>query len=207
MLDKMLVKDCIKLNLNAKNKIEVIDELVDVLYNAGRLNDKDEFRKTILNREEQSSTGLEEGIAIPHGKSSSVKIPTVAFGLSKDGIDYDSLDGEPSKLFFMIAAPVDATDSHIETLSQLTSLLLDDDIREQLLKVKTEQEVLDILLKEDNVGEELVPPKDENNDYQVLAVTACPTGIAHTYMAAEALNKKAKEMGIKIKVETNGSTG
>lgn len=207
MLDKMLVKDCIKLNLNAKNKIEVIDELVDVLYNAGRLNDKDEFRKTILNREEQSSTGLEEGIAIPHGKSSSVKIPTVAFGLSKDGIDYDSLDGEPSKLFFMIAAPADATDSHIETLSQLTSLLLDDDIREQLLKVKTEQEVLDILLKEDNVGEELVPPKDENNDYQVLAVTACPTGIAHTYMAAEALNKKAKEMGIKIKVETNGSTG
>ena len=207
MLDKMLVKDCIKLNLNAKNKIEVIDELVDVLYNAGRLNDKDEFRKTILNREEQSSTGLEEGIAIPHGKSSSVKIPTVAFGLSKHGIDYDSLDGEPSKLFFMIAAPADATDSHIETLSQLTSLLLDDDIREQLLKVKTEQEVLDILLKEDNVGEELVPPKDENNDYQILAVTACPTGIAHTYMAAEALNKKAKEMGIKIKVETNGSTG
>ena len=207
MLDKMLVKDCIKLNLNAKNKIEVIDELVDVLYNAGRLNDKDEFRKTILNREEQSSTGLEEGIAIPHGKSSSVKIPTVAFGLSKEGIDYDSLDGEPSKLFFMIAAPADATDSHIETLSQLTSLLLDDDIREQLLKVKTEQEVLDILLKEDNVGEELVPPKEEDNDYQVLAVTACPTGIAHTYMAAEALNKKAKEMGIKIKVETNGSTG
>ena len=207
MLDKMLVKDCIKLNLNAKNKIEVIDELVDVLYNAGRLNDKDEFRKTILNREEQSSTGLEEGIAIPHGKSSSVKIPTVAFGLSREGIDYDSLDGEPSKLFFMIAAPADATDSHIETLSQLTSLLLDDDIREQLLKVKTEQEVLDILLKEDNVGEELVPPKEEDNDYQVLAVTACPTGIAHTYMAAEALNKKAKEMGIKIKVETNGSTG
>lgn len=207
MLDKMLVKDCIKLNLNAKSKIEVIDELVDVLYNAGRLNDKDEFRKTILNREEQSSTGLEEGIAIPHGKSSSVKIPTVAFGLSKEGIDYDSLDGEPSKLFFMIAAPADATDSHIETLSQLTSLLLDDDIREQLLKVKTEQEVLDILLKEDNVGEELVPPKEEDNDYQVLAVTACPTGIAHTYMAAEALNKKAKEMGIKIKVETNGSTG
>ena len=207
MLDKMLVKDCIKLNLNAKNKIEVIDELVDVLYNAGRLNDKDEFRKTILNREEQSSTGLEEGIAIPHGKSSSVKIPTVAFGLSKEGIDYDSLDGEPSKLFFMIAAPADATDSHIETLSQLTSLLLDDDIREQLLKVKTEQEVLDILLKEDNVGEELVPPKEDDNDYQVLAVTACPTGIAHTYMAAEALNKKAKEMGVKIKVETNGSTG
>ena len=207
MLDKMLVKSCIKLNLKAKSKIEVIDELVDLLYSAGRLNDKEEFRKTILNREEQSSTGLEEGIAIPHGKSSSVKIPTVAFGLSKEGIDYDSLDGEPSKLFFMIAAPADATDSHIETLSQLTSLLLDDDIREQLLEVKTEQDVLDILLKEDKIGETLVQPEDENNSYEVLAVTACPTGIAHTYMAAEALNKKAKEMGVKIKVETNGSTG
>ena len=207
MLDSMLVKDCIKLNLLAKSKIEVIDELVDVLDKAGRLNDKDEFRKTILKREEQSSTGLEEGIAIPHGKSTSVKIPTVAFGISKEGIDYDSLDGEPSKLFFMIAAPADATDSHIETLSQLTSLLLDDDIREQLLNVKTEQEVLDILLKEDRIGEELVPPKNANEQYDVLAVTACPTGIAHTYMAAEALNKKAKEMGINIKVETNGSTG
>lgn len=208
MLDKMLVKDCIKLNLTAKNKIEVIDELVDVLYDAGRLNDKDEFRKTILKREEQSSTGLEEGIAIPHGKSSSVKLPTVAFGLSKEGIDYGSLDGEPSKLFFMIAAPADATDSHIETLSQLTSLLLDDDIREQLLHVKTKQDVLDILLKGEVSEENSSSAKeDKSNDYQVLAVTACPTGIAHTYMAAEALNKKAKEMGVKIKVETNGSTG
>lgn len=208
MLDKMLVKDCIKLNLTAKNKIEVIDELVDVLYDAGRLNDKDEFRKTILKREEQSSTGLEEGIAIPHGKSLSVKLPTVAFGLSKEGIDYGSLDGEPSKLFFMIAAPADATDSHIETLSQLTSLLLDDDIREQLLHVKTKQDVLDILLKGEVSEENSSSAKeDKSNDYQVLAVTACPTGIAHTYMAAEALNKKAKEMGVKIKVETNGSTG
>lgn len=208
MLDKMLVKDCIKLNLTAKNKIEVIDELVDVLYDAGRLNDKDEFRKTILKREEQSSTGLEEGIAIPHGKSLSVKLPTVAFGLSKEGIDYGSLDGEPSKLFFMIAAPADATDSHIETLSQLTSLLLDDDIREQLLHVKTKQDVLDILLKGEVSEENSSSAKeDKSNDYQVLAVTSCPTGIAHTYMAAEALNKKAKEMGVKIKVETNGSTG
>ncbi|MBC2850736.1 PTS sugar transporter subunit IIA [Cetobacterium sp. 8H] len=205
MLEKMLVKNCIKLNLKSKNKADVIDELVDVLYANGRLNNKEEFKKTILKREEQSSTGLEEGIAIPHGKSESVKIPTVAFGLSKDGIDYDSLDGEPSKLFFMIAAPANATDSHIETLSQLSSLLLDDDIREQLLQVKTEQEVLDILLKEEKVGETLV--SSENKTFDVLAVTACPTGIAHTYMAAEALNKKAKEMGINIKVETNGSTG
>ncbi|MGL5950364.1 MAG: PTS fructose transporter subunit IIABC [Cetobacterium sp.] len=204
MLDKMLVRNCMKLDLKATTKAEVIDELVEVLYANGRLNDKDEFKKTIIKREEQSSTGLEEGIAIPHGKSTSVKIPTVAFGLSKAGIDYDSLDGEPSTLFFMIAAPADATDSHIETLSQLTSLLLDDDVREQLLNVTSEDEVLNILLKDAPVKEETV---SIGNNFDVLAVTACPTGIAHTYMAAEALNKKAKEMGVTIKVETNGSTG
>ncbi|WP_293720636.1 fructose-specific PTS transporter subunit EIIC [uncultured Cetobacterium sp.] len=204
MLDKMLVKNCMKLNLKATTKSEVIDELVEVLYTNGRLNDKEEFKKTIIKREEQSSTGLEEGIAIPHGKSTSVKIPTVAFGLSKSGIDYDSLDGEPSTLFFMIAAPADATDSHIETLSQLTSLLLDDDVREQLLNVTSEEEVLSILLKDAPAKEEVV---SVGNNFDVLAVTACPTGIAHTYMAAEALNKKAKEMGVTIKVETNGSTG
>ncbi|MGL4989047.1 MAG: PTS fructose transporter subunit IIABC, partial [Cetobacterium sp.] len=204
MLDKMLVKSCINLNLKATDKAGVIDELVDVLYNNGRLNDKEEFKKTILKREEQSSTGLEEGIAIPHGKSASVKIPTIAFGLSKTGIDYDSLDGEPSTLFFMIAAPANATDSHIETLSQLTSLLLDDDVIEQLLNVKNEDEVLNILLKEAPVKEENI---SLNTKFDVLAVTACPTGIAHTYMAAEALNKKARDMGISIKVETNGSTG
>nr|WP_307775985.1 fructose-specific PTS transporter subunit EIIC [uncultured Cetobacterium sp.] len=205
MLAKMLVKGCINLDLKAKSKAEVIDELVEMLDKNGRLNDKEEFKKTILAREAQSSTGLEEGIAIPHGKSSSVKIPTVAFGLSKNGIEYESLDGEPSTLFFMIAAPAEATDSHIETLSQLTSLLLDDDVREKLLNVKTEQEVLDILLQDSK--EEKVEEKVKNSKIDVLAVTACPTGIAHTYMAAEALNKKAKEMGVTIKVETNGSTG
>ncbi|MGL6065518.1 MAG: PTS fructose transporter subunit IIABC [Cetobacterium sp.] len=204
MLDKMLVKECMNLNLKANTKLEVIDELVEVLFNADRLNDKEEFKKAILAREAQSSTGLEEGIAIPHGKSASVKIPTVAFGLSKKGIDYDSLDGEVSTLFFMIAAPANATDSHVETLSQLTSLLLDDDVIEKLLNVSSEQEVLNILLKDAPVKEEII---STNTSFDVLAVTACPTGIAHTYMAAEALNKRAKEMGISIKVETNGSTG
>ncbi|MGL4999044.1 MAG: PTS fructose transporter subunit IIABC [Cetobacterium sp.] len=204
MLDKMLVKDCMNLNLKANTKAEVIDELVEVLFKAGKLNDKEEFKNAILKREEQSSTGLEEGIAIPHGKSASVKIPTVAFGLSKKGIDYNSLDGEPSTLFFMIAAPANATDSHIETLSKLTSLLLDDDVIEKLLNVTSEEEVLNILLKDAPVKEETI---STNTSFDVLAVTACPTGIAHTYMAAEALNKKAREMGITIKVETNGSTG
>lgn len=202
MLSKMLVKECIILDLKATTKNQVIDELIDLLDANGKLNDKELFKKAILAREEQSSTGLEEGIAIPHGKSSAVSVPTVAFGLSKKGIDYGSLDDEPSTLFFMIAAPENATDSHIETLSQLTSLLLDDDVREKLLKVTTKEEVLEILLKEKAPEKEIL-----NNSFDVLAVTACPTGIAHTYMAAEALNKKAKEMGVSIKVETNGSTG
>lgn len=203
MLEKMLVKECINLDLKGKTKNEIIDELVDILYSNKRISDREIFKNEILKREAQSSTGLEEGIAIPHGKSNVVIKPTVVFGLSKNGVDYEALDGEVSKLFFMIAAPADATDSHIETLSQLTTILLDDDIRERLLKVKDKEEVLNILLPK--VKEEIV--EDSDGEYDVLAVTACPTGIAHTYMAAESLRKKGEELGIKIKVETNGSTG
>lgn len=206
MITNLLTFECINLNLKGQTKQEIIDEMVEILYQGGKLNDKEEYKKAILAREAQSSTGLEEGIAIPHAKTSAVKIPSIAFGLSKNGVDYESLDGEPSKLFFMIAAPANASDTHIEILSKLTTMLLDDEIREKLLEVKTEQEVIDILtsdIKEEEKKEEEV--SDEFSE--VLAVTACPTGIAHTYMAADALIKKAKEMGVNIKVETNGSTG
>lgn len=206
MITNLLTLECINLNLKGQTKQEIIDEMVEILYQGGKLNDKEEYKKAILAREAQSSTGLEEGIAIPHAKTSAVKIPSIAFGLSKNGVDYESLDGEPSKLFFMIAAPANASNTHIEILSKLTTMLLDDEIREKLLEVKTEQEVIDILtsdIKEEEKKEEEV--SDESPE--VLAVTACPTGIAHTYMAADALIKKAKEMGVNIKVETNGSTG
>lgn len=205
MLKDMLIKNCMNLNLKGKTKEEVIDEMIGMLMDNGRLNDREEYKKEILKRESQSSTGLEEGIAIPHAKTKAVKIPSIAFGRSLEGVDYDSLDGEPSKLFFMIAAPADATDSHIEVLSKLTTLLLDDNLRENLLKAETKDEILNLLLDEGKVKEE---EKEYNNqNFTVLAVTACPTGIAHTYMAADTLMKKAKEMGIAIKVETNGSTG
>lgn len=206
MITNLLTLECINLNLKGQTKQEIIDEMVEILYQGGKLNDKEEYKKAILAREAQSSTGLEEGIAIPHAKTSAVKIPSIAFGLSKNGVDYESLDGEPSKLFFMIAAPANASNTHIEILSKLTTMLLDDEIREKLLEVKTEQEVIDILtsdIKEEEKKEEEV--SDESPE--VLAVTACPTGIAHTYMAADALIKKAKEMRVNIKVETNGSTG
>ncbi|MBR8700200.1 PTS system fructose-specific EIIABC component [Fusobacterium sp. DD29] len=204
MLEQMLTKDCICLELKGKTKAEVIDEMVDILYSAGKLNDKEEYKKAILKREAESSTGLEEGIAVPHAKTSAVKIPSIAFGLSKDGVDYNSLDGEPSKIFFMIAAPANAADTHIEVLSKLTTMLLEDEVREKLLNAKTQQDVLDTLITDE---EKPVVEVENEGGYEVLAVTACPTGIAHTYMAADSLIKKAKEIGVKIKVETNGSTG
>lgn len=209
MLKDVITLDCINIDLKGQTKSEIIDEMVDILYNNGKLNDREEYKKEILKREAQSSTGMEEGIAIPHGKTDAVKIPTVAIGISKKGVDYESLDGKPSHLFFMIAAPANSNNSHIELLSKITTLLLEDDIREALINAKSKEEVLDILIKnaeKDNKNSSL--NQETNNDsYQVLAVTACPTGIAHTYMAADALLKKGKELGITIKVETNGSSG
>ncbi|WP_047384895.1 fructose-specific PTS transporter subunit EIIC [Cetobacterium sp. ZWU0022] len=198
----MLEKKYIKLKLTGKTKDEILLELVEVLNEGGALEDKDEFLKVVKQREATSSTGLEEGIAIPHGKTRAVKKPAVAFGRS-EGVDFDSLDGEPSKLFFMIAAPENATDSHIETLSKLTNKLLDDELRERLEIAKTEDEVLAILSEEKKVEEKAV---DKKAGF-VIAVTACPVGIAHTYMAADSLVNKGKELGIEIKVETNGSVG
>ena len=211
MLKDVITLDCINIDLKGQTKLEIIDEMVDMLYNNGKLNDREEYKNEILKREAQSSTGMEEGIAIPHGKTKAVKIPTVAIGISKKGVDYESLDGEPSHLFFMIAAPENSNDSHIELLSKITTLLLEDDIREALLNAKSKEEVLDILMKnaeKDNENSSLNQESNNNNNsYQVLAVTACPTGIAHTYMAADALLKKGKELGITVKVETNGSSG
>ncbi|MEI0748113.1 fructose-specific PTS transporter subunit EIIC [Brachyspira pulli] len=211
MLKDVITLDCIDTDLKGTTKSEIIDEMVDILYNNGKLNDREEYKQEILKREAQSSTGMEEGIAIPHGKTKAVKIPTVAIGISKKGVDYESLDGEPSHLFFMIAAPENSNDSHIELLSKITTLLLEDDIREALLNAKSKEEVLDILMKNAEKDNENSSLNQENNNssdsYQVLAVTACPTGIAHTYMAADALLKKGKELGITIKVETNGSSG
>lgn len=208
MLKKFIQKNCIQLNLKSSTKAEVIDELIDLLDKAGKLNDRALYKEKILKRESESSTGLEEGIAIPHAKTSAVKTPAIAIGISKQGLDYDSLDGEVSKLFFMIAAAEGASDSHIEMLSKLTTILLEDEVREALLEAKTEEEIIAILEKEVEKEEDTTTNSSNESAFpEVLAVTACPTGIAHTYMAADSLRKKAEEMGIKIKVETNGSTG
>ncbi|HDR7517617.1 fructose-specific PTS transporter subunit EIIC [Bacillus mobilis] len=207
-ITELLKRDTVIMNLTASNKEAVIDELVEKLDGANRLNSKAEFKEAILKRESQSTTGIGEGIAIPHAKTKAVKQPAICFGRSVSGINYESLDGQPAHLFFMIAASEGANNTHLETLSRLSTLLMDEGFRKQLLEAKDEEELLRLFDEKENEKEEEVEvAKPEGNEPYVLAVTACPTGIAHTYMAADSLKAKAAELGIAIKVETNGSTG
>ncbi|WP_377864768.1 fructose-specific PTS transporter subunit EIIC [Bacillus sp. R86525] len=208
-ITELLKRDTVIMNLTASNKEAVIDELVEKLNGANRLNSKDEFKEAILKRELQSTTGIGEGIAIPHAKTNAVKQPAICFGRSVSGINYESLDGQPAHLFFMIAASEGANNTHLETLSRLSTLLMDEGFRKQLLEAKDEEELLRLFDEKENEKEEadIEVAKPEGNEPYVLAVTACPTGIAHTYMAADSLKAKAAELGIAIKVETNGSTG
>ena len=211
-ISQLLSLDTIKLDLAASNKNEVIDQLVDVLWDAGKLTDKNLYKEEILKRESLSSTGIGERIAIPHAKTKAVKNASLALGIYKYGVDYDSLDGEPVNIVFMIAAPAGANDEHLETLSRLSVLLMNPDFKNGLLNAKTPEEVISLLDKfEENEESDETQASNEaennSNKKYILAVTACPTGIAHTYMAADSLNKTAKEMDVHIKVETNGSTG
>ena len=207
-ITELLKRDTVIMNLTASNKEAVIDELVEKLAGANRLNSKVEFKEAILKRESQSTTGIGEGIAIPHAKTKAVKQPAICFGRSVSGVNYESLDGQPAHLFFMIAASEGANNTHLETLSRLSTLLMDEAFRKQLLEAKDEEELLRLFDEKENEKEEEVEvAKPEGNRPYVLAVTACPTGIAHTYMAADSLKAKAAELGIAIKVETNGSTG
>lgn len=204
----LLKKDSIMLGGSPKSKSEAIDLLVELQVKGGNIADRDEYKKGILAREAKGSTAVGEGIAIPHAKSEAVKAPSLAAMTVLEGVDYESLDDEPSNLLFMIAAPNDG-DVHLEVLSRLMTILMDEDFREQLLHAKDKDEFLNII---DNMEKEKYPdePREETisaDGYRVLAVTACPTGIAHTYMAAEALEKAGKKLGISIKVETNGSGG
>jgi fructose PTS system EIIBC or EIIC component len=207
-ITELLRKETIALDLQASSKPAVIDELVSVLDQSGNLQDAEEFKKAILNRESQSTTGIGEGIAIPHAKTTAVKSPAIAFGKSTAGVDYESLDGAPAHLFFMIAATEGANQTHLEALSRLSSMLMDEKVRQSLVNASTKEEVLEIInLHDKEDEEETVSEETSTSEGKVLAVTACPTGIAHTYMAADALKAKAKELGIQLKVETNGSGG
>ncbi|MFL9650993.1 MULTISPECIES: PTS fructose transporter subunit IIABC [unclassified Exiguobacterium] len=203
----LLKKDTIQLNLRSRSKAEVIEELVDVLDHAGKLSDRNGYRDAILAREAQSTTGLGEGIAIPHAKTKAVKQPAIAFGRS-EGIDYEALDGQDSRLFFMIAAGEHANNEHLETLSKLSVFLMDPAFQERLYAATSEDDVIRAIEEKEAAEAAPVASKPVQADAPyILAVTACPTGIAHTYMAADSLKQKAEAMGVDIKVETNGSTG
>lgn len=209
-ISELLRTNTISVDLKAKDKLDVINQLVDSLYNANLLNDKELYKKEVLRREELSSTGIGGGIGIPHGKTSAVKESALALGIFRDGVEFDSLDGEPVNIVFMIAAPESANNEHLETLSKLSILLMNDDFKNSLLNSKSAEEVFSLLDKyeeRDSAEEENVLTNDSSGEKYIIGVTACPTGIAHTYMAAESLTKTAQELGYKVKIETDGSTG
>lgn len=205
-ITELLTQDIILLNIEGNGKLDAINQLVDKLDAAGKLVNKEEYKSAILKREEQSTTGIGEGIAIPHAKTKAVKNPAIAFGRSKSGLDYESLDGQPAHLFFMIAAPDGANNTHLEALSRLSTLLLKEEVRAKLLEAATEKDIVAIIDSYDEEEKEEEQNIADKKNF-IVAVTACPTGIAHTYMAADSLKAKAAELGVDIKVETNGSGG
>ncbi|MDT2740538.1 fructose-specific PTS transporter subunit EIIC [Enterococcus canintestini] len=215
-INELLIKDAMIMDLKATDKKGAIDEMVQKMYDVGRISDIAVYKEGILAREAQTSTGLGDGIAMPHAKNKAVKEATVLFAKSNAGVDYEALDGQPTYLFFMIAAPEGANDTHLQALAALSRLLIDADFVAQLKSAKTPDEVQQLFTdaqakKDEEAKAEKKAAEEEElksfNRKYIVAVTACPTGIAHTYMAEDALKKQAKEMGVDIKVETNGSEG
>ena len=206
----LLKRESIELNGSVSNKQETIEKMVELMVKGGNIRDVEKYKNGVFQREEEGTTGIGEGIAIPHAKTDAVGAPGLAAMIVRDGVDYDSLDGEPVRMIFLIAAPNTEDNIHLTVLSRLSMLLMDDDFRANLMKAESVDEFLhdiDMAEREKFEEEPEETSKEEKKGYQILAVTACPTGIAHTYMAAESLEKTAKEMGYTIKVETNGSGG
>ncbi|HEL2080981.1 TPA: PTS sugar transporter subunit IIA [Streptococcus suis] len=208
-IQDVLRKDVMLLDLQATSKEAVIDEMIASLVDKGYVTDFDVFKTGIMNREAQTTTGLGDGIAMPHAKNAAVKEATVLFAKSNKGVDYASLDGQPTDLFFMIAAPEGANDTHLAALGELSKYLMKPGFADKLRGVSSPEEVIsvfDAAEAADKTAEEVVAAPSGDRPF-IVAVTACTTGIAHTYMAEEALKKQAAEMGVDIKVETNGASG
>ena len=208
-IQDVLRKDVMLLDLQATSKEAVIDEMITSLVDKGYVTDFEVFKTGILNREAQTTTGLGDGIAMPHAKNAAVKEATVLFAKSNKGVDYASLDGQPTDLFFMIAAPEGANDTHLAALAELSKYLMKPGFADKLRSVSSPEEVIAVFDEAeaaDKVAEEEVVAPSGDRPF-IVAVTACTTGIAHTYMAEEALKKQAAEMGVDIKVETNGASG
>ena len=208
-IQDVLRKDVMLLDLQATSKEAVIDEMITSLVDKGYVTDFEVFKTGILNREAQTTTGLGDGIAMPHAKNAAVKEATVLFAKSNKGVDYASLDGQPTDLFFMIAAPEGANDTHLAALAELSKYLMKPGFADKLRSLSSPEEVIAVFDEAeaaDKVAEEEVVAPSGDRPF-IVAVTACTTGIAHTYMAEEALKKQAAEMGVDIKVETNGASG
>ncbi|PSU61805.1 PTS fructose transporter subunit IIABC [Photobacterium phosphoreum] len=202
MITTLINEQLINLNLKATTKDEVFAEMADILVQQGRVANKTQFLVDVKAREELGNTGFEDGVALPHAKSAAVIKPAVAIGVSRNGIEYGAEDGLPSKLFFMIASPDGGDNHHIEVLAELSSKLIEDGFIDAFLAAKTPADALALLLAEKQAVATL--PQDKG---LLIGVTGCPAGVAHTYLAAEALEKAAAELGYEIKVETNGSIG
>ena len=201
----LLNENAIQLNGMANSKQEVIDKLIELMQNNGNINNKEEYRNVVMKREEEGTTGIGEGIAIPHGKSDAVSKPGLSAMVVPNGVEFYSLDGQPAKLLFLIAAPNSKDNIHLEVLSRLSTLLMDTEFRAALMNAKTPKEFLACIDRAEGI--KLEDNKEKNQNYEILAITACPTGIAHTYMAAEALEKMGDQLGHKVKVETHGQSG
>ena len=207
-IQDLLRKDVMLLDLQATEKKAVIEEMIQSLVDHGYVTDFETFKEGILAREALTSTGLGDGIAMPHSKNTAVKEATVLFAKSNKGVDYESLDGQQTDLFFMIAAPEGANDTHLAALAELSQYLMKDGFADKLRQVTSPDQVIELFNQASEKAEEpaVVEPANEGGAF-LVAVTACTTGIAHTYMAQEALQKVAAEMGVGIKVETNGASG
>ena len=207
----LLAKESIDLQAKVGSKAEALEHLVTLMAKSSKLADEAEYKRCVLAREEEGSTGIGEGIAIPHAKTNAVKAPGLAAMIVSEGVDFASLDDQPAKLFFLIAAPDTEDNVHLDVLSRLSTLLMDEEFTTALYAAKSPKEFLGIIDKfeADKLAEEAEESAEQAAEAErlVLAVTACPTGIAHTYMAAEALQNMAEKMGVTMKVETNGSGG
>lgn len=211
-ITELLDKRSISLTGKPKNKSEALDQVVELMAASGKINNKEAYRSQVYAREEESTTGIGEGIAIPHGKCDAVDRPGLAAMVVKDGVDFDALDGEPVSLIFLIAAPNTKDNVHLDVLSKLSVLMMDEDFSNSLRNAKSVDEFLAIIDKADeekaSIDERLSETKIETSSgMKLLAVTSCPTGIAHTYMAAEGIEKAAKAKNIAVKIETRGSAG
>lgn len=207
---ELLNSQSIALGAEAANKEDIIEKMTILMEKSGNLTDRKQYLKGVLAREEEGTTGIGEGIAIPHAKNAAVKRAGLAAMVLKDEVDYDSLDGEPVKLIFMIAAPENGANEHLQALARLSTMLMDEDFRERLIGAKSVEAFLQIVDKKEQTLDEQEQTKnhaESKEGYRVLAITACPTGIAHTFMAAESLDTKGKAIGIPVKVETQGADG